>query len=654
MVTDYAYDALNRPTAKTFPASPAEDVAYTYDAATPGVHGIGRLTGIADEIGTTALAYDARGNVTLDSRTIGGVAHETRYAYDLADNLARIVHPSGRIVAYGRDALGRVSAITLQDDAAAAPVAVASDIAYHPFGPVASLTFGNGVTVAYAYDQNYRLTDIDAADGVASVQDLTLGYDLSGDITAITDNLDAARSQSFGYDARHRLTTATRGTETLDYGYDDVGNRLDRLNGVAETYAYAPDSNRLQSVAETVGATTRTLTHDLAGNITDDTTTGGADYDFAYNGANRLALVTLGGVPDTEYRYNALGQRVAKAAPGGADTRQFHYDRAGRLIAESDGAGAFLAGYIYLDGLPVAQILPGSNSGAPADASLDNAEPGTAAVGAWASATAGAGYEGADYMVHGVPDPVPAGGTVVDNASGAFSVTGLWDAATAGAGFEGLDYLTRSANGPVPAEIMIDNTDADFSTIAPPFAPWTARSWTGHIGPDYLYHAPDAGPIDTFFVDNRDAGFSADGWWGWSDGGSFGPWDFWGLDYRVKAANGGLQPVMDVTDNAAPEFAQTTGTWAVGVVSGGHWGRTYALSGAGTGAGNPPTHVAAWTPSIAAAATYAVFAAWPASGARASDAPFTIHHAGGAARSDKRRVGKESCMRRRSRWSLYH
>ena len=43
MVTDWTYDDLGRPLTMTFPASPAENVTYAYDDATPGHYGIGRL-----------------------------------------------------------------------------------------------------------------------------------------------------------------------------------------------------------------------------------------------------------------------------------------------------------------------------------------------------------------------------------------------------------------------------------------------------------------------------------------------------------------------------------------------------------------------------------------------------------------------------------
>lgn len=87
VITEYSYDVLNRVTARSYPATPAEDVTYTYDNSAPGVHGLGRLTAISDESGTASLVYDARGNVVEETRVIGSVAYTTSYTYDLADDL---------------------------------------------------------------------------------------------------------------------------------------------------------------------------------------------------------------------------------------------------------------------------------------------------------------------------------------------------------------------------------------------------------------------------------------------------------------------------------------------------------------------------------------------------------------------------------------
>ena len=50
IVTDFTYDALDRVLTQTFPATPAENVVYTYDSLAAGAHGIGRLAAIPSTI----------------------------------------------------------------------------------------------------------------------------------------------------------------------------------------------------------------------------------------------------------------------------------------------------------------------------------------------------------------------------------------------------------------------------------------------------------------------------------------------------------------------------------------------------------------------------------------------------------------------------
>src|SRR5260221_14372383 len=102
-----SYDALNRITAKTYPADPAENVTYRYDEAAAGF-GIGRLTSVSDSSGSTAYVYDARGNVAQETHIVSGQSYVTANAYDLANHVVQITYPSGRIVSYTRDAMGRI------------------------------------------------------------------------------------------------------------------------------------------------------------------------------------------------------------------------------------------------------------------------------------------------------------------------------------------------------------------------------------------------------------------------------------------------------------------------------------------------------------------------------------------------------------------
>ncbi|MEQ1890772.1 MAG: hypothetical protein ABL951_16595 [Alphaproteobacteria bacterium] len=147
VVSTFTYDAAGRVLTRSFPSAPAENVAYVYDATAGGNKGVGRLTSLTDASGAHAYAYDARGNVILETRTIAGLGYVTGFAYDLADNLVTLTYPSGRIVNYTRDGLCRVISVSTRLNASAPPVTVASGITYAPFGPLTGLAFGNGAGV---------------------------------------------------------------------------------------------------------------------------------------------------------------------------------------------------------------------------------------------------------------------------------------------------------------------------------------------------------------------------------------------------------------------------------------------------------------------------------------------------------------------------
>jgi len=91
--------------------------------------------------------------------------------------------------------LGRVISVSTQINAAAAPIAVASSITYAPFGPLTGLTFGNGngIVLGQSYDQDYRLTGVNAA----GVQNPGYSYDVDDNITSISDAITPARHVTF-------------------------------------------------------------------------------------------------------------------------------------------------------------------------------------------------------------------------------------------------------------------------------------------------------------------------------------------------------------------------------------------------------------------------------------------------------------------------
>ncbi len=371
VLTNYTYDALNRLETVTYPAASSENITYTYDDCNACK---GRLSGLSDSSGSTAYTYDALGNTLTVIHGIGGANYPVTYAYDITGKQTSLTYPSGLIVKYNRDALGRINGITTRLTAGGIEEAVVSAVNYKPFGPVTSFSYGNGLQQTMDYDLDYRVSKIRTGAGSNVVQDASYDYDLVNNIREIADELVPANSQTFDYDELNRLSSATGGYGTLGYTYDGVGNRLTQtfntVNGVTtETYSLDATSNRLLTVTSTSNQP-RTFTYTATGNVATDAD--GFTASFTYNQANRLQRVVNQGVT-ADYTYNALGQRVKKVLSGSiSGTEQYIYDLDGNMLAVLNGAGAVIQEYIYLNGMAVALLA----DPAPVDSDADGVTDG--------------------------------------------------------------------------------------------------------------------------------------------------------------------------------------------------------------------------------------------------------------------------------------
>ncbi len=335
----YGYDALNRLVSVRFP-DPSQDITYAYDSLSVSF-GKGRLTGMADPSGSYTYHYDSQGNFMREEKEIAGLTYTTQYGYDKNNLLRSITYPSGRTVTYEIDEAGRVTRVdaTLNGQ----PKTLASGIGYLPYGGIRELTYGNGLSLAQAYDLRYQIRSIEAG----SALNLAYIQDPNGNITEITNLDDLTRSQTFGYDDIDRLVSATGIYGTLSYRYDPVGNRLGfTADGKPENYTYGPGTNKLLEVS---GETRATFTYDPNGNTLSEN-----ERSYTYNPNNRLASVSQEGSKLADYVYNGAGQRVQKTTPG--ETRIFHYDLYGHLIAETDEGGKPLVEYVFLGDQPLAMI----------------------------------------------------------------------------------------------------------------------------------------------------------------------------------------------------------------------------------------------------------------------------------------------------------
>ena len=197
--------------------------------------------------------------------------------------LTGLTYPSGRELTYTFDALGRVSGVnsTYQTQFNV----VVSDLIYLAFGPMDSMTYGNGKILAQTYDEDYRLIGKTVSD-VCSERIMPMI--LSNNIDSISNLLNPTDNQSFAYDKLSRLLTSDGEYGNLIYSYDKVGNRLSKSeNGNTDTYSYETVSHQLAQIS---GPNAQSITYDEIGN-----TLTKANLTYSYNQQGRLTTATKAG-----------------------------------------------------------------------------------------------------------------------------------------------------------------------------------------------------------------------------------------------------------------------------------------------------------------------------------------------------------------------
>lgn len=132
------------------------------------------------------------------------------------------------LVGYTLDASGRVTAVDKTVDTVIENLV--TGVVYEPFGPVSNFTYGNGLTMSATFDQDFELDQLQSGTGLNWI----FGYDDTGNILTIDDQVIPANDQTFAYDDLYRLDTAA-GT----YLYDGRGQRVSKTaDGVTTHFIY--------------------------------------------------------------------------------------------------------------------------------------------------------------------------------------------------------------------------------------------------------------------------------------------------------------------------------------------------------------------------------------------------------------------------------
>ncbi|ABQ25362.1 YD repeat protein [Geotalea uraniireducens Rf4] len=328
----FTYDPLNRITLKDYPSG--TDVVYTYDESFSS-NPLGRLTTMTDESGNTKYFYDSLGRITKTVKTVDGKSYTIEVGYTKFDRIWYINYPDTEQVLYEYDTGGNIYKVGNY----------ATFTNYNALGQPGSLNFGNGVSTIYQYyPLNNRLYSITTNSPTQGLINLSYGYDNQGNITSITDHLNASIPHNFtgrsftlypgkahaygitgtGFQYGPSGNMTNNGQYSILYTYDNMPRSI----GGAVSYVYDGNGSRVKKITP---ATTRTYLdkfYECVGDVC-------GKYIFAGN--TRIVLKSSLGT--YYYHQDHLGSTVAATDTGGNKAENIAYYPFGESRSDTGSTG---------------------------------------------------------------------------------------------------------------------------------------------------------------------------------------------------------------------------------------------------------------------------------------------------------------------------
>ncbi len=251
--------------------------------------------------------YDLKGRLKRINEKIEGVSYTTKYEYDLASNVVKVITPTNEEITYDYNSLGQVEHAYIDGQEFA--------FEYNPEGSISFIDYPNDVDQTYSYNNLNLVESISVGDIFGEYYT----YDEVGNLKELTNtNLVDNPSVTFNYDNLYRLANFTDngyynvGFDFVGYRYDQVGNRLNR-NVVGnsefvstETYNYEGNTDKLASTGDGC-----IYDYDEFGNMLSKSC-GGETTTYEYDENNMITRIDMANGDILRFVYDSQGRRVYK------------------------------------------------------------------------------------------------------------------------------------------------------------------------------------------------------------------------------------------------------------------------------------------------------------------------------------------------------
>ena len=367
--TTYEYDAMSRIVGVTGPMG--QRSSYEYDV-------LGQVIAVTDgKGGRTAYAYTPTGKL---KEVVDAMGNPTIYSYDERDFLTGICQKGEegeRITHYTHNAFGEVTCI---QDALGHKEQYVYDVlgrvvekvdqegfvsryTYSPLGQVERILYGDGKEVRYRYNPLGQLERMEDWLG-----ETTIERNAQGKPVRITDHKGHSVGYEWGSRGEQKAMVYPDGTR-IQWEYDQLLRPLRWIRAVQGKpdiqvdYTY-DEAGRLTGKKSSGGYLTRwaygtcgellSLTHEEAGGILEHYTYGydglgnktavrkertglpreSGDYQYTYDGLQRLTGVSRDGQELRCYTYDAFGNRIRMEDKERGRVSTYHYNAINQLIRE--------------------------------------------------------------------------------------------------------------------------------------------------------------------------------------------------------------------------------------------------------------------------------------------------------------------------------